>query len=368
MFAIDSFEVAPDRIIARSFSLALTSITRRATIPAIPIVITAISWILANNSARSCTLPNDVDALSKALSNWASFRSVLESRFELATVFVVIGVAAEVVVVLLEFRKDRHEYLEAIALWRSKENGPPRKPVLWHVIVAMLAAIFVFGGVAGEFWYEVGIGNANTCIQKADNSRATLLEHEAGSASSSAIKAQTAAGKAGREADAVGIKTAVVSQEAEQINRTLGMALYLMSARRVRDPQSLTNALRQYSGRSVTLTSYIGNEEGWGLCTQLWYIAHGAKMDAVNRCGEARLTPELIVPLTVFGPDLNEDVKIGGLLARQGIGAVSGVKATSLTIFVGAKSPFMFGATAQTRDVESRAAAAKKRRSPKAKR
>jgi hypothetical protein len=45
--------------------------------------------------------------------------------------------------------------------------------------VEVIAAVFVAGGVAGEFWYEMKIGVVDSCIQQADNARASVLETKA---------------------------------------------------------------------------------------------------------------------------------------------------------------------------------------------
>jgi len=165
-----------------------------------PISIIAISWIAAAMDMCPRTLPNDVDALTRLLSSLDNWRSVFEFRFEVATAVVVLGVVAEVAVVALEFWKDRCEFGEDFALWQDGKSGAPHKPVLGHVLVELIAALFVAGGVAGEFWYEERIGVVDACIQQADNARANLLENEADNAAKSAESAQASSKVVGEQA------------------------------------------------------------------------------------------------------------------------------------------------------------------------
>jgi hypothetical protein len=56
--------------------------------------------------------------------------------------------------------------------------------------VELVAAIFVAGGVVGEFWYEQRISIVDSCVQQTDNARAVLLEKQAGEAKTLADKAE----------------------------------------------------------------------------------------------------------------------------------------------------------------------------------
>ncbi|MGC2605948.1 MAG: hypothetical protein WA419_10395 [Silvibacterium sp.] len=191
------------------------------TIPAATITITAISWIVAKISASSCKPPSDVDALVRLLSNLDSFRSGLEFKFELFTSLVVIGVAIEVFVVIFEFLENRREYRKALELWEGGKIPSPHRPLLKEVLIGLLGAVFVAVGVAGEWWYEERIGNADTCLQQADNARATLLEQEAGTAASSATKAQGSADKAGTDAKDAKKTAGAVSVQAKETAEAL---------------------------------------------------------------------------------------------------------------------------------------------------
>lgn len=339
--------------------------------------ISAMAVMIQHLASASSVSAKDASALDACISALKSSISALESsiktlgassgRWEIlawcCAILVAAGVVGDVVVIVWEYREEKSDWRRGILLPPSHPNS--RK--LWF---GLISTFLIFSGVFGEAGASLELALINSQLRSKTNElRAksdtllALTTQLAGVAETSAQGAITKAGEAKTKSDTAGRKADAVSQEADQIDKQLGSALYMMSARRVLDPTGLTEAFRQFKGQTVILTSYIGNVEGWNLCTQLWYVAHNAQMDAINKCGAAGLTPELIIPLSVFAPDPKESFKIGGLITRYaGVGTSSGMKGPRLVIFVGAKSPFIFGATAQTRDVERRAAAAKKTR------
>jgi len=325
-------------------------------------------------ATSASSLPTDASTLDASISALKSCISALESSiktFEGVSGFwehvawscafaVGVGIVGEVVVIV-------HDFLEDRMAWRRGIVRPPDHPTVWIFLFDIAATLLVLAGVFGEAGASMKLASINSQLRsktlelrgKSDQ-LLSLVTQEAGSAASSAERANAAA-------DAVDKKVQGVSERADRINALLGMMEFQLSARVIRDPDGLTKEFGQFKGHSVILRSYIGDVEGWNLCTQLWYIAHNAGMlPTLDECGKAGLTPQLIIPLTVFGPDLNESVKIGGLIAKYGAGAASGYPAPSLIIFVGSKGPVVLGPTAQTRDVEKRAAAMKSSRKPAA--
>lgn len=341
------------------------------TIPAVPITITAISWIVAKISASSCNPPKDVDALVRLLSNLGNSRSGLEFTFGLFTLLVVIGVAIDVFIVVFEFLKNRSEYREALESWEGGKIPSPHRPRVKDVLIGLLGAVLVTVGVAGEFWYEERIGNADTCIQEADNARAGLLEKEAGTAASSSERAQRSADKAEADVETAGREAAAVSTEAKRIRFELGMTELFASSRQVRYPDSLKSKLGQFRGTAVFIRSYFDGD-AYLLCDELVTIANSAGMHATNECG--RMQPSLppAYGITVSGPD--EQVMLKLSEALSGITAFGSSASPFgkvphppiLIIAIGFKNAVTLGETAQTQDVERRAEAAKKKRSPKA--
>lgn len=188
------------------------------TIPIIPIAITIINWVSAATSMCPRCLPSDVDSLTKLLSSLDNSRSAFEFRFELATAFVVVGVIVEVGTLLWDFRKERREYWIDLALFKARESGPPHKPSLSFVIVEVVAAVLVAGGVAGEFWYEERIGVVDVCVHRADNARASLLEKEARTAADNAQLAEGSATTAQKEAKRSGASAVHIGKLESQLS------------------------------------------------------------------------------------------------------------------------------------------------------
>lgn len=238
-------------------------------IPTIPITITAMSWIAAAINACPRTLPTDVDALTRLISDLNDRRSSIEFWFDLATAFVVVGVAVEVVIVWIEFRKDRKEYLEDAALYQRGESGPPHKPVAWHVIVEMIAALAVAAGVLGEFCFELRIGDINTCIQQADNARAGLLEKQSDNAKILAAKAELEySALASRMLDTFGPKTMTSAQSAEmtkKLREMTGVQVDVLVVDFIDAPNSAEFKDSVSTGRSIqdTLNTANLDAEGW---------------------------------------------------------------------------------------------------------
>jgi outer membrane murein-binding lipoprotein Lpp len=318
-----------------------------------------MAMMIQHLATSASSLPTDASTLDASISALKSCISALESSiktFEGVSGFwehvawscafaVGVGIVGEVVVIV-------HDFLEDRMAWRRGIVRPPDHPTVWIFLFDIAATLLVLAGVFGEAGASMKLASINSQLRsktlelrgKSDQ-LLSLVTQEAGSAASSAERANAAA-------DAVDKKVQGVSERADRINALLGMMEFQLSARVIRDPDGLTKEFGQFKGHSVILRSYIAHNAGM--------------LPTLDECGKAGLTPQLIIPLTVFGPDLNESVKIGGLIAKYGAGAASGYPAPSLIIFVGSKGPVVLGPTAQTRDVEKRAAAMKSSRKPAA--
>jgi hypothetical protein len=285
------------------------------------------------------TLLDNLDACRASLHGWLQFWTWL----------VVAGVALEFVSLLKEYRNELHDFKRGIV-------HPPDKPSLSFFLFGFFGIALVVAGVSGELIIEAKLGTLETKIQKTDNELYSLLSTEARDAATSAKTAHDEADALSREVDAAEKKVGAVTTQAERIGNELGMTQFLVSARYVADPDSLTKELKEFKGKTAVFTSYIDDSEGWGLCTQLAYIAHNAEWKPIDACGKSPPTvpPEIpVIPMSVFGPDTKEAIKLGGIISRIGKqGVSSGGGGQILTIFVGHKSPFTIGPTWQTRAAE----------------
>src|ERR1035438_9258941 len=93
----------------------------------------------------------DESALLARLSNLESSWSSLDSWLKFWIALVVVGVAMEVVVVIIEYRHERHTFNQGII-------RPPDKPSRWLFAFGLLGAGLVAIGVAGEFGTHIKAG------------------------------------------------------------------------------------------------------------------------------------------------------------------------------------------------------------------
>jgi hypothetical protein len=110
--------------------------------------------------------------------------------------------------------------------------------------VGLVAAVFVAGGVAGEFWYEKEIGDVNSCIQRADNARAVILEKEAGDAATNAERAQCSANKAQGSANQADEDAGSAQHKADAVDTQAKQLAQGLSATQ----SGLSTAAQQLSG------------------------------------------------------------------------------------------------------------------------
>ena len=182
-------------------------------------------------------------------------------------------------------------------------------------VAAFIGWILIVAGVAGERVAEVKVKNLDVYIQECSDAKVREATLEAGDAQTSASRANASADAADVAAGKAKEKAEAVSKRAEEIDADLAQTQWLMSARTVENRTELAAKLKErFKGRDVVLSSYIGDQEGWGLCTQLWYVAHDAEMKPVNDCGKGQLTVPLTSPMAISGPDVDETMKIADLL------------------------------------------------------
>jgi hypothetical protein len=192
---------------------------------------------------------------------------------------------------------------------------------------------------------------------------------DAATAKTEAGGADTEAKAADKEADEARDKVKGVAEQADQIGGVLGETIGLVNARRVQDMDKLSAELKKhFKGRNIQVVSYVGDAEAFGLCTQLLKVAKDAEMVPEDICGKAWFTSPLITILSIAAPSADEALEISQPLLTIGKLGSGSTVGSAIVIFVGVKTPFVIGETAQTRDAERSAAAMKKNnRKPKAK-
>jgi len=215
--------------------------------------------------------------------------------------------------------------------------------------------MFVIIGVAGELLADGGVFLFSKHLQTIADLEIANVTQKAGDADTSAEDAALAASHAKSSADAAETaaakaqqKVEAIAKRAEELNRKLAQTQYLISARSVYDLESLVTQLKQFKGQAVDVVSYASDGDGYFLCESIYGAAHSAEMEARDDCGRVSPSGQLVTGIAISGPDTQQTMTLAEMVvhtANTGGGAASAIKAPTLTIFVGIKSPFMIGQT-----------------------
>lgn len=283
------------------------------------------------------------------LPNWNSLDSVrrAHSDLELAgLVFFALLVVAEALAHNSK-QEERKHLLDSIGIW--------------------FFAIAIVCEIAG-YWY----GQRNDALSEqvivSLDSKARDAASNASTALSNSKEAETKSSDAVDKAGTAQIKVDAVAKRAEEIDADLARTQYLMSARSITDLDSMVRQLKEYKGQRLIVDSYANDPEITGLCNALWFAAHAAEMDASQECGNTITSGGTSTGVVISGPDIQRTLDIARLLLRTANlgpgGTVSEIKAPVLTIFVGARPPFMTG---QARGVKAPTKKQTQKQKPKAK-
>ena len=282
--------------------------------------------------ATPCSaLPTAASALDSSISACRSSISALESSLKategssggwetfawVCSVVVAVGVAAEIVGIIWEYRDD-------LTAWRRGILTAPDRPsfvrFFWFEI---FATVVVVAGIFGEAWASKELSNINSQLRsktselRADSDQLlALITQVAGDAVVSAEEAQQKANAAGAETDAL-------SKRAKRINQELTMAQWALGARHVSDESGLENGLnKEFKGKLIIFKSYVQDEEAFLLCRQ--FVSAAAKREvgviAVDECADEPLPPHLPVSdLRITAPTIDEAMRLAGILKRPGV-------------------------------------------------
>jgi hypothetical protein len=211
-------------------------------------------------------------------------------------------------------------------------------------------------GVAGELFADGGIFLFSSRLQTIADLEIAALSIEAGNAKESAegaaaasSRAESSSKEANAEAGRAKDSAEAAVKASEEAKRNLELTQFLVSARTVNNRDALIEQLKQFKGLPVVFRSYIGDAEGWGLCTTLLNIAHSAEMNPTDECGKWPATVPTITEINVVGPDDNVMKSLSEAVSRTGrLGVSSGPygnapHSPTLIILIGVKSPFSVG-------------------------
>lgn len=115
-----------------------------------------------------------VSTLEKQISGDELHAASLECWLKICTAAVVIGVAAELLVLICEHIDERHE-------WKRGTIKSPARPKFWLFLVGILAALLVTVGVAGELWIGSAISTVDSSIRTRSGRLVSLANQRAAS-------------------------------------------------------------------------------------------------------------------------------------------------------------------------------------------
>ena len=144
----------------------------------------AIIWNLATLISLSWNLPNDELALKNELSRLELSWSSLDIWLNFWTLVVVVGVAVELVVIIVEYRHAVRDFRRGIV-------RPPDRPSRLILAFGLLGAGFVAIGVAGEFFIHTKAGRVETEMRDATGSLVAIVNGKASKSEQDAAQLRT---------------------------------------------------------------------------------------------------------------------------------------------------------------------------------
>jgi hypothetical protein len=228
----------------------------------------------------------------------------------------------------------------------------------------MLSVALVVAGVSGELVIASKLGRIETSIRDVNERRVLCLQQEAGDAAQSAKTAHDLAQGASEIADAAKRAAGEAQDKARAAIAEANLVLHAVGDRFVLHPAAFRDDMRKRFGpspaavkasrgtavgRSISLTSYSGDREGFRLCKELWGLMEGAQMATNYVCGSTTLRPASApaVGIEVLGSNEADVKDLASLLASKSdasLPSVSiGVSTPGLKVFVASKEGIIAG-------------------------
>lgn len=315
-------------------------------------------------------LPADLAAKLQqcAANDFAGPRDYWFSWLARFTTMVAVGLVFELPELAYELRVIAREWIPYL---RYRIITRPHREHIAKVI-AFIGWILIVAGVAGERVAEVKVKDFDARIQQCSDVKVTKAVLDAGDAATSAKTARGEADalqiKAGAlnkqldrvkaEAEAAQGKVATVSQQADETDERLKLALSMLSVRSVRHLKDMTDKLKQYKGPwppNVAFKSYSGDAEAFNVCVEL-AIAMPHNTTVKLECGRESLTlPDVVEGIAISWSDpfamtplresYLEDGGLGTLADIRGCSPTcrsdpSEIDPTEMEVFVGVNPGF----------------------------
>jgi hypothetical protein len=196
----------------------------------------------------------DASALERLLDSLEKSWSSLDWWLNFWTVLVVVGVAVELVVLIIEYTRDWHDF-------KRGAIHAPDKPSLLVFGLGFTGAALVAFGVAGEFREHIKAGKIESDMREATRQLVALVQGDA-KERASANERQTAQ----LRKDAEILKGNNLALEAEVLKLREEMA----DRHLTRDQQrTVANKLRRYAGHKIAVYMYSGDPEILGIAQDI---------------------------------------------------------------------------------------------------
>lgn len=219
------------------------------------------------------------------------------------TTMVAVGLVFELPELAYELRLIAREW---IPYFRYRIVTRPHREHIAKVL-AFVGWILIVAGVAGERVAEVKVKDFDARIQECSDAKVAKAILDAGDAAASATTARQEADALQTKADALNKqldrvkaeaeaaqgKIATVSQQADETDERLKLALSMLSVRSVRNLKDITDKLKQWKWpQNVAFKSYSGDSEAFNICVELALAMESAKTGSTVKleCGSESLT------------------------------------------------------------------------------
>jgi len=196
-------------------------------------------------------LPKDASALEASISALKSCISALESSIStlgrsstlwewvaiVSSLVVVPGIVGEIIVIVSEYREDLAGWRLGNIFWGWRAIRPTGRPPRWRFWFDIVSTAVVLLGILGEALGSMELASINNSVRSRTNIlRAKsdqllgLITEQAGSAASSAERAQKSAGLAETAARHAQEKADAVGERAQELEKRLGTDALILSA------------------------------------------------------------------------------------------------------------------------------------------
>jgi hypothetical protein len=253
--------------------MAITILAMAAKISAMIVTFAHLIAVASALPAGASALENSISVLESAVTTLENSSGWWEKSLPWFTGLVVLGLIADLVVVVWE----RREEMTAWHRWVLVGIHFPDRPTTGRFILELLATAAIFLGVAGEFWAGVKIAYINGQLRsknaelRRDSDQLVALVNE----------------RAGK-----------LEKEAAEIEESVAPRRLTIAQREL-----LASHLRQFAGRSLTVFTDPSDAESAVFASELYLALKSAKWNVdgsrnVARGGQTSMTVAPSLPAT----------------------------------------------------------------------